>query len=231
MDRKIKKTLKPEEYSREYYCLKYGNEHADLPENKVENYLTALKYLKSRKGEKILDIGCGKGDIIKECTETGAYVIGIDYSMSAGKLSKENGNENIILASATHLPFNNDIFDKITFMEVIEHMDDNDIGRSLLEIKRVLNDRGYVFASTPNSWSWIINILSLKTMYREDPYHINVKNPLQLSKIFKDNGFHIKIINNLEYSPGYPVWKKALRKLLYIVLHIRFIAYKSDCYI
>jgi len=167
-----------------------------------------------------------QGDITKECTKAGAYAVGIDYSLSAGKLSKENGNENIVLASATHLPFHKDFFNKITFMEVIEHLDDSDVERSLKEINRVLNKNGYVFVSTPNSWSWIINMFSLNTMYSEDPYHINIKNPFSLKKIFRENGFEIKIINAVEYSSGYPVWKKTIRKLLYIVLHLRFIAYK-----
>lgn len=222
----MKKTLRPQEYSKEYYNFKYFSNLENFAENKVENYLTALNSLKPKRGDKILDIGCGKGDITKECTKAGAYAVGIDYSLSAGKLSKENGSENVVLASATHLPFHKEFFDKITFMEVIEHLDDSDIYRSLKEINRVLNNNGHVFVSTPNSWSWIINMFSLNTMYIEDPYHINIKNPSQLKKIFKDNGFHIKIINAVEYSFGYPVWKKILRKSLCILLHIRFIAYK-----
>lgn len=222
----MKKTLRPEEYSKEYYDLKYCRNRENFSENKVKDYLTALKYLKPGSDDKILDIGCGKGDIIKECSRAGAYAVGIDYSSSAGKLSKENANENVVLASATYLPFRKDTFNKITFMEVIEHLDDNDIEKCLKEINRVLNANGYVFVSTPNSWSRIINMFSLNTMYSEDPYHINVKNPSQLKNIFKENGFNIKIINVVEYSYGYPIWKKILRKLLYIVLHTRLIAYK-----
>jgi len=48
----MKKTLKPEEYSKEYYDLKYCNKRENFKENKVKDYLTALKYLKPGRGEK-----------------------------------------------------------------------------------------------------------------------------------------------------------------------------------
>lgn len=232
----MKKTLKPEEYTRKYY-EDFCRRHEDFLESKVPSgYATTLMHLKPQKNEKILDVGCGRGEIIKECSKVGSYAVGIDYSVEAVKISKENGNENIIRAGTTQLPFKNEIFDKIVFMEVLEHLSDTNLTKSLKELKRTLKNRGYLIGSTPNSWGWILKLLiklcrlvniNVNIMTRGDPYHINVKNPLQIWKIFREEGLRIKLRTDIVYPPGYPYWKRIARKLLFFVMHIRWIAYKG----
>lgn len=59
-----------------------------------------------------------------------------------------------VCASATHLPFRSDSFDCVTILEVIEHLEDRDISRTLSEIKRVSEN---MVLSTPNCDSKVWN--------------------------------------------------------------------------
>jgi hypothetical protein len=59
-----------------------------------------------------------------------------------------------VCASATHLPFRSDSFDCVTILEVIEHLEDRDISRTLSEIKRVSAN---MVLSTPNCDSRVWN--------------------------------------------------------------------------
>ncbi|PWA11154.1 SAM-dependent methyltransferase [Pueribacillus theae] len=69
------------------------NWNADLYDEKhafVSNFGNDLvKLLNPRKGEKILDIGCGTGDLAKRLSDCGSDVIGIDQSENMVSQAKE----------------------------------------------------------------------------------------------------------------------------------------------
>jgi len=91
-------------------------------------------------GEKILDVGCGRKPHAKFFKNTITY-LGID----ANKNSKAD-----IIAAAEYLPFRDDSFDVVICTQVLEHMEDPK--KSLIEIKRVLNEKGVLLLSTHGFW-------------------------------------------------------------------------------
>lgn len=229
-------TLKSEEYSEEYYD-KFCRTHEELVIGNVPSgYPTALKFINPLKGDRFLDVGCGRGEIVMECTKNGAYSVGIDYSNVAAELARKNGNKNIIRASATHLPFRDNSFNKLAFLGVMEHMDDKDANLGCHELYRVLKKGGYAVCAAPSSWDWVFNsgvrfcnALGIKktTMSRDDPYHINVKSPIQIRNIFKKQGFNIKFRTDIVYPKEYPLSKRVLRKALFYILKLYWVAYKK----
>ncbi|MCI0664264.1 MAG: class I SAM-dependent methyltransferase, partial [Acidobacteria bacterium] len=83
----------------------------------------------------ILDIGCGTGATMDHLRGYGE-VQGIDLSEIPLGFSRRRGHNRVFCASATELPFENESFDLITALDVIEHLDDDVKGLS--EIRRVL---------------------------------------------------------------------------------------------
>lgn len=131
-----------ETYASDVYDAKYYTEFCRTPDefSKVgvlSGYDFAIDLLAPKSGERILDIGCGRGEIIQKCTKQGALTVGMDYSQDAVQIAKNNGNPRIVRATATQLPFMKETFDKILLMEVIEHLDDGDAHRCLDEIRRI----------------------------------------------------------------------------------------------
>ena len=75
-------------------------------------------------GMKVLDIGCGRGEIVSACSKLGAYTYGIDYAPAAvhiRRISKENNNQ-VSLADAKSLPFPKHYFDRVLMLDVVEHL-------------------------------------------------------------------------------------------------------------
>jgi SAM-dependent methyltransferase len=99
--------------------------------------------LESLKGM-ILDNGCGEG-ISRNYMKNVAYV-GIDLKFH--KCQKKR--ENFVVASATKLPFINECFDAILFLDVIEHINNSKDLESLTEVYRTLKYDGRMIISTPN---------------------------------------------------------------------------------
>jgi predicted SAM-dependent methyltransferase len=90
------------------------------------------------KGAKVLDIGSRTEKI-----DPGAISIDLDRRFRPD-----------VCASASHLPFISDSFDCVTILEVIEHLENREVDRTLNEIKRVSRN---VVLSTPNCDSKVWN--------------------------------------------------------------------------
>lgn len=97
---------------------------------------------------RILDIGCGTGAMLDELEPFG-QVIGADFAPEALGYCKGRGGDRYKLtrADARRMPFQSDVFDAVTAMDIIEHIDDDKA--ALMEIKRVLKPGGVLLATVP----------------------------------------------------------------------------------
>lgn len=100
------------------------------------------------KGKKILDLGCGLGQIGKLLIDNGNQVYGIDISP---KILKKANNKGLITKcvdiETEPLPFRNK-FDIVIAAEIIEHVFDTDT--LLIKIRKILKDKGELIITTPN---------------------------------------------------------------------------------
>lgn len=95
---------------------------------------------------KILDIGAGSGSNYELLTNFGA-VTGIEPSPIAVKLAIHKGITDLVVASAEQIPFENDTFNLVTLMDVLEHLPDEN--KALSEAYRVLSKEGRIFVTVP----------------------------------------------------------------------------------
>ncbi len=85
------KGLNPKLYNQDYYtsdCSGFKEFSKSSGKKLYPRYLEVTKHLKIKKGMKILDIGCGRGELSFWAASHGATVIGVDYSKAAIKLAK-----------------------------------------------------------------------------------------------------------------------------------------------
>jgi len=111
-------------------------------------------------GGKVLEIGCGTGNILLGIAKRCEEAIGVDPSLIAVKMSRNRvrqaGLENVRLARADGLKlcFPDDSFGMVVCADVVEHLDDE--YAFLSEVKRVLKPRGKALITAPASkrlWS------------------------------------------------------------------------------
>ena len=122
-------------------------------------------------GMRVLDVGCGRGEIISHCMRLGVEVYGIDYAEVAALMTrdvinsekdaeqkeKESGGQfagaGVCRSDAKRLPFPSDYFDRVLLFDVVEHLYPWELRDSMLDTRRVLKRDGRVIIHTaPNRW-------------------------------------------------------------------------------
>jgi 2-polyprenyl-3-methyl-5-hydroxy-6-metoxy-1,4-benzoquinol methylase len=98
--------------------------------------------------QKILDLGCGTGDLMKLLYKKCSYIEGIEISKKVAIIGQKRGFKINISDLNSIFPYQKDTFDTITAGEIIEHIYDTDF--FLEEIKRILKSNGFLVLSTPN---------------------------------------------------------------------------------
>lgn len=145
---------------------------------KKKNYLLekVVEVVSSQKKGKILDLGCGDGKTGKRLFDLGFEVEAFDMDKDRFEFHKEirfsNGNLN------DPLPYSDNTFDYIIFMEVIEHI--YNPGFVISEISRILKKGGKLILSTPN----ILNVSSRFRFLVEGSFDFFREPTLDYSKMF-----------------------------------------------
>jgi SAM-dependent methyltransferase len=97
-------------------------------------------------GDRILDVGCGKGFQMYEFTRVvpGVEVVGIDISSYAIENGKEEVRDRMHLGSATSLPFKDGEFDLVFSITTLHNLHCYDLDKALREIQRVGKKNKYI---------------------------------------------------------------------------------------
>lgn len=97
----------------------------------------------------LLDIGCGLGYLTENLGD-GFMRIGIDDDIFALKDNIKRGLNNMLLADATNLPFQEGAFDVIICSEVLEHLSEGADQNALFEMARILKQGGQLLITVPS---------------------------------------------------------------------------------
>jgi ubiquinone/menaquinone biosynthesis C-methylase UbiE len=105
------------------------------------------KYLSSCKNERILDFGCGIGRLTSFLRKTGAKVIGVDITKEMiEKAKKKYPEETFICYDGGKLPFDDNYFDHIVSVYVLQHITTlDDFYKTAKELVRCLKIGGKIY--------------------------------------------------------------------------------------
>jgi SAM-dependent methyltransferase len=97
-------------------------------------------------GDKILDIGCGKGFLLYDFTKVvpGIEVYGIDVSSYAIENSKEEIRDRLQVGNATSLPWPDKSFDFVYSINTLHNLHNYDLDKALREMERVGKKNKYL---------------------------------------------------------------------------------------
>ena len=132
-------------------------------------------------GDKILDIGCGKGFLLYDFTKVapGIEVHGVDISDYAIEHSKEEIKDQLQISNATSLPYPDNYFDFVFSLNTFHNLHCYDLDKALKEMQRVSKQHMYICVesyrneeektnllywqvtceafNTPEEWEWWFN--------------------------------------------------------------------------
>ncbi|MBP2688018.1 MAG: putative S-adenosylmethionine-dependent methyltransferase [Deltaproteobacteria bacterium] len=100
-------------------------------------------------GHRLLDVGCGGGDLLARMRRSGWYVEGVDVDAAALDQARLKHGLRVYLGSLEDLRFPEDSFDAITMNHVIEHV--HEPVPMIRECFRLLRPGGRLVLVTPNS--------------------------------------------------------------------------------
>ena len=141
------------------------------------NYL--FQRFDMKEGDKILDVGCGRGDFIKGFKDLGLEVFGID---------REKGNSEMLKGIEVRLsdiendsfPFSDETFDIVFSKSVIEHFWKPD--NFIKECRRVLKPGGRIIVMTPD-WQ------SQRHIFYDDFTHVHPYTQISVKDMLKIYNF------------------------------------------
>lgn len=113
----------------------------------------ALSCIESINNKKILDLGCGEGNLVRTLARQAKEVVGTDIAENRLKIAKKKSREfaNVSYLTADldeRLPFKNNSFDIVFMIGVLEYV--LDPYHTLQEVKRVLKPNGIFIFEVPN---------------------------------------------------------------------------------
>jgi len=153
-----------------------------------------------KKNNKILDVGCGRCEVLTAFGQLGLDISGIDASERIRNFApKDISKLEILDFSKENFPFNDNDFDVIFTKSVIEHV--HDPTHFMKEILRILKPGGIFISLTPE---WASQI---KTFY-DDPTHVHPYQPKGLKDLlilseFKDADAEIFYYHELLWSSSF----------------------------
>ncbi|OGX43616.1 MAG: hypothetical protein A3G91_02180 [Omnitrophica WOR_2 bacterium RIFCSPLOWO2_12_FULL_50_9] len=131
----------------------------------------------------VLDAACGDGALIVPLSKNPnrpSRIVGIEYSqirLERCRKRVDPTNIEILQGDVTKLPFENELFDAVAGIYVLEHLTPVQTEAMLGEFYRVLQDKGTLVISVPNKWSYRISYWigsKFGKTHPPTPSHINM---------------------------------------------------------
>lgn len=152
----------------------------------------------------LLDVGCGRGELLWAAREAGWQFAGVDPSAEYLDWGRANFGVEAQLGTLEEANFPAEHFDVILLEGVIEHL--YDPYRTMQEVWRLLRPGGICYVDAPNEDGLYTKIgnLYMKLLGRDwvvnlaptfPPYHVQGFNPSSLRRLIQRIGFEIEELN------------------------------------
>jgi ubiquinone/menaquinone biosynthesis C-methylase UbiE len=197
-----KKSLPSTLYTEEYFltaCEGYDEFIESEGQHLSRRLKDAFAVAGVESGMCILDVGCGRGEIIRHCMSLGIDAYGIDYAEVATLMTRDVialeqealQQEGLVAggvcrSDAKMLPFPGGYFDRVLMFDVVEHLYPWELAEALRDVRRVLKPGGLLVVHTaPNRWydayayPWVRRVRTLMGqggLYPVDPRAITPVN-------------------------------------------------------
>ena len=162
-------------------------------------------------GSRLLEIGCGAGNLLLQASVPGSYPVALDLAMQSLTFVRSRLQEvkpgpeapngfACTQAIGERLPLADKSFDCVLLSEVIEHLEVPHI--SLSEASRVLRPGGRLLVTTPNYRSlwpmmeWTVDLLNMAPKMAGEQ-HISRFHPASLRQILVECGLGIEYFGTI----------------------------------
>ncbi len=186
-------------YRKKYYDEDCGGFEAFKAKREtIDKFFIVLEMAELRDEMRVLDIGCGQGQLCNLIKEKGCITFGIDFSHDAISAANKNW-KGIKFVNVDALKFLPDCkFDRIFMVDFTEHVRKRYLSKLFKKCCDWMKIGGSIIIHTPEKNQ------ELKPGIPFHPEHINLVTPKELKLMLEKAGFKIENMFVLpRYSPGY----------------------------
>lgn len=137
---------------------------------------------------RILEVGCGCGDVLRELASRGHTCVGTEASALMVEIAGQSSEVTILHGLAGRLEFADGSFDVVFSQQVLEHLHPDDVPIHFEEAFRVLRPGGIMAVETPNKKAGPQDISRGFTRVAEG-LHLKEWTLGELSAVFRTTGF------------------------------------------
>lgn len=177
--------VEPEVYTGDYYltnCHGYEDFLESGGRRVGPRFIKALALARDLRGRRVLDVGCGRGELVIQSAMRGAEAWGIDYAQAAVRIAEEalaaigdaslRDQMHLAQMDVKALEFTDGFFDRVFMLDVVEHLYPDELAEAFRELARVIRPGGLLILHTsPNKvfetkvyphWSRRVNQAALR---------------------------------------------------------------------
>ena len=103
-----------------------------------------VKHFNLSKGDKVLDVGCGKGFLVKDLLGLDINAYGVDISKYAIEHCEKEVVERLTIGSADNLEFEDNSFDAVISINTIHNLPRAKCLKAVQEIERLAPGKGFI---------------------------------------------------------------------------------------
>ncbi len=160
-------------YSENYTCYSTSTQGETLSEKQVKDALVTPKeisHVPVIPGGRLLDIGCGTGELIRAMTAVGVEAEGVEPIHLAAETARRLGRR-VFCGTLEDAQYPDDWFDAISMIHVLEHVPEP--GRLLQLCLRILKPRGSITIAVPNFDSSVFRLVRNYWVGLQLPTHLH----------------------------------------------------------
>jgi 2-polyprenyl-3-methyl-5-hydroxy-6-metoxy-1,4-benzoquinol methylase len=220
-------------YSATYFLGADSPEHqaqvAQMKRSTARDYLREIWRYRGTHGGRLLEIGCGQGELLVEAEALGYEVTGVEFAEpAADQARKRLAGGTVLCGEVENAPLEPGSFDVCVIADVIEHV--RNPLYFLRTIHRLLKRDGVLFIATPSLDSWSARLMRQNWMEFK-PEHLTYFATRTIQDTLYRTGFHQVLVEpgwkvlNLSYVTQHfvrypvPFFSPLVRAVTYFVPH------------
>lgn len=155
-----------------------------------------------------LDVGCAMGFYVERFARVGWDAHGVDISEYAVAEGEARGVPNLVVGSVDALPYEDERFDFVFSIDVVEHVAEPLAAAMVAEIHRVLRPGGLCFLATPNFLTNAYWNAFTPGFEDRDVTHVNYQSVESLRRLFADFG-SCEIYGHTPFVEQFRAWDES----------------------
>ena len=194
-------TFERELYDEAYYATLHPRHWFKSPARKFEERdRDVLRLIEPAARDRVLELGCARGDVTFLLARHAGEVIGVDAADEALAMAeaerKRRGllNVRFVKADVADLaPIADASVDAVAAIDLVEHVDDPTLRAMLAECRRVLVPGGRLGIYTPERAHYVERMKAHDFLIKQFPQHIAVRRAREYAAVLREAGFSVEL--------------------------------------